>query len=152
MSRFEEAFRLEVPRARVWNFLSDYARVAPCVPGCEEVTVVDADHVKARVTVKVGPIQTSQALDLTVTERVPPARLASTARGEDDHLSSRVSVKSAIELAEVDAGAATEVRCFVDVQLTGPLATLGEPIMRAKSGQMVKVFAERLRAAIQQDG
>jgi carbon monoxide dehydrogenase subunit G len=149
MPRFEESFRLEVPRARVWEFLQDYARVAPCVPGCEDVTALDADRFRTRVSVSVGPVQTTQVLDLTVTERVPPARLASTARGEDARLASRVSLRSAIELGEAEAGAATDVRCVVDLQLTGHLATLGEPIMRAKSRQLVKAFAERLRAAIE---
>ncbi|HEY7139710.1 MAG TPA: SRPBCC domain-containing protein [Methylomirabilota bacterium] len=151
MPRFEEHFRLPVPRSQVWTFLQDYARVAPCMPGCESVTAIDADRFRARVSVKVGPVHTTQELSLTVTERRAPERLASTARGEDSRLGSRVAVESAIELREAEPDAATDVSCVVDLRLTGPLATLGEAVMRAKSGQMVKAFAERLRAAIEQE-
>jgi carbon monoxide dehydrogenase subunit G len=150
MPRFEERFQIPVPRSRVWTFLQDYGRVAPCVPGCESVTALDADRFQARLSVKVGPIQTTHELSLTVTERRAPERLASTARGEDTRLGSRVAVESAIELREAP-DAATDVSCIVDLRLTGPLATVGEAVMRAKSGQMVKVFAERLRAAIERD-
>jgi carbon monoxide dehydrogenase subunit G len=135
----------------VWTFLQDCTRVAPCVPGCEIVTAIDADRFRARLSVKVGPIRTTQELSLTVTERKEPERLASMARGEDTRLGSRVAVESAIELREAEANAATDVNCVVDLRLTGPLATLGEAVMRAKSGQMVKAFAERLCAAIKHE-
>ena len=148
MQVFEEGFRLDVPRPRVWEFLNDYARVAPCVPGCEEVVARDADHLTARLRVKVGPVATTQQLDLTVTERVPPERLASVGRGEDPGLASRVTVRCVVELREADGGGATDVRCRVELQLSGRLATLGEAVMRAKSQQMVRTFAERLAAAI----
>lgn len=148
MPVFEEAFRLDVPRPRVWEILNDYARVAPCVPGCEEVVARDADHFAVRLRVKVGPITATPRLNLTVTERVPPERLRSVGQGEDTGLASRVSVRNLVELTELDEGAATEVRCRVEIELRGRLAALGEAVMRSKSQQMVRTFAERLAVAI----
>ena len=148
MPVFEESFRLEAPPARVWALLDDPARVAACVPGLEEVVAEDADHFTARLRVRVGPIQTTQRLRLAVTERVPPERLVLVGRGEDAGLASRVSLRSAVTLREAAGGVATDVACRVELQLTGRLATLGEAVMRAKSGQMVRTFAERLAAAI----
>lgn len=148
MPVFEEAFRLPVPRAVVWDFLSDYSQVAPCVPGCESVTPLEGDAFRVRLSVDVGPISTTQVIDLTVTEREAPSRLVATGQGEDERMASRVSMSNRLELDEADGGAATDVRCRVDVKLTGRLATLGEPIMRAKSRRMVAAFAERLCAAV----
>jgi carbon monoxide dehydrogenase subunit G len=148
MPIFEESFRIPAPRERVWEFLMDYARVAPCVPGCEEVTAHDADTFTARIRVKVGPISTNQVVRLTITERVPPERLSSIGKGEDSKLASRVTVKGTIRLDAGNGDMATDVRCQVEVQLTGRLATLGEHIMRAKTREMVGIFAERLRQAI----
>ena len=59
-----------------------------------------------------------------------------------------MSLRSAVELREAAEGAATDVTCRVEIQLTGRLATLGEAVMRAKSEQMVRAFAGRLAAAI----
>jgi uncharacterized protein len=148
MPRFEESFRVDAPRPLVWALLDDPARVAACVPGCEEVVAEGHDRFRARLRVKVGPLATTQRLTLTVTERAAPARLAATGQGEDGALGSRVSLRSAVELREAAGGAATDVTCRVEVQLTGRLATLGESVMRAKSEQMVRDFAGRLAAAI----
>ncbi len=148
MPIFEESFRIPAPRERVWEFLQDYAQVAPCVPGCEEVVAHDADNFTARIRVKVGPISTNQVVRLTVTERVPPERLSSIGKGEDSKLASRVTVKGTLWLDAGNGDVATDVRCQVEVQLTGRLATLGEHIMRAKTREMVGIFAERLRQAM----
>ncbi len=148
MPVFEEAFQVPAIRERVWEFLQDYTRVAPCVPGCEEVRAHDADTFTARIRVKVGPISTTQTVRLTVTERVPPERLSSIGKGEDSKLASQVTVKGTVWLDRGNGGMATDVRCRVDVQLTGRLATLGEHIMRAKTREMVGVFAQRLRQAM----
>ena len=148
MPVFEESFRVPAPRAAVWALLDDPARVAACVPGCEEVVADGPDRFEVRVGVRVGPIVTRQQLRLTVTERQPPARLAVGGQGEDRSLASRVSLRGAVELREAAGGAATDVACRVEVQLTGRLAGLGEAVMRAKSAEMVRVFAERLSGAI----
>lgn len=148
MPIFEESFQVPASRERVWQFLQDYQRVAPCVPGCEEVMAHDADNFTARIHVKVGPISTRQVVRLTVTERVPPERLSSTGKGEDSKLASHVTVKGTVWLDAANEGMATDVRYRVEVQLTGRLATLGEHIMRAKTREMVGIFAERLRQAI----
>ena len=148
MPRFEDSFRVNAPRSSVWALLDDPARVAACVPGCEAVTAEGADRFRARLRVKVGPIATTQQLTLTVTERVAPVRLAAIGQGEDRGLASRVSLRTTVELHEAADGAATDVTCRVEIRLTGRLATLGEAVMRAKSEQMVRAFAERLAAAI----
>ena len=39
---------------RLWEFFEQIDRVARCVPGVEEVTVVDADNSRLRVTQALG--------------------------------------------------------------------------------------------------
>jgi carbon monoxide dehydrogenase subunit G len=144
---FEESFRVDASPPAVWRVLDDPTRLAACVPGCEEVVAEGADRFRVRLRVKVGPISTTQRFQLTVTERRSPVRLAATGQGEDQSLASRVSLRTAIDLREAAGGVATDVSCRVELQLTGRLATLGEAVMRAKSAQMVRAFAERLAAA-----
>ena len=148
MPVFEESFRVDAPPTAVWRVLDDPARLAACVPGCDEVVAEGADRFRVRVRIKVGPISTTQGLQLTVTERRSPVRLVAAGQGEDHSLASRVSLRTAIDLREAAGGAATDVSCRVELQLTGRLATLGEAVMRAKSAQMVRAFAERLAAAV----
>ena len=104
MPVFEESFRVDAPPTAVWRVLDDPARLAACVPGCDEVVAEGADRFRVRLRVKVGPISTTQGLQLTVTERQSPVRLAAAGQGEDHSLASRVSLRTAIDLREAAGG------------------------------------------------
>ena len=51
-------FRVAVPAAKTWEFLTDVERVAPCLPGATLLSV-DGDEFTGAVKVKVGPITVS---------------------------------------------------------------------------------------------
>ncbi len=51
-------FRVAVPAAKTWEFLTDVDRVAPCLPGATLLSV-DGDDFTGAVKVKVGPITVS---------------------------------------------------------------------------------------------
>jgi carbon monoxide dehydrogenase subunit G len=51
-------FRVAVPTAKTWEFLTDVERVAPCLPGATLLSV-DGDEFTGAVKVKVGPITVS---------------------------------------------------------------------------------------------
>ncbi len=38
--KIEASFIVHAPRDRVWTAITDPARVAPCVPGCEPIEIV----------------------------------------------------------------------------------------------------------------
>ena len=44
------AFVIDESSTTVWEFFEQFDQVARCVPGVEEVTVVDADNSRVRVT------------------------------------------------------------------------------------------------------
>src|SRR2546428_13862840 len=108
MPRFEDSFRVNAPRPRVWALLDDPARVAACVPGCEEVTAEGADRFRARLRVKVGPIATTQQLTLTVTERTAPGALPATGRGGDRGPASPGRLRAPAGPPEAPQAAATD--------------------------------------------
>ena len=43
MPRFEERFTVHAPPDTVWAFLLDPKRLAPCIPGCDDLEVVEVD-------------------------------------------------------------------------------------------------------------
>jgi carbon monoxide dehydrogenase subunit G len=51
-------FRVAVPAAKTWEFLTDVERVAPCLPGATLLSV-GGDEFTGAVKVKVGPITVS---------------------------------------------------------------------------------------------
>src|SRR5439155_15205641 len=61
------AFDVNAPVEKVWSFLSDMQQVGRCVPGVENVEVLDATHARWTLTVKIGPLsQTIKVLTETL--------------------------------------------------------------------------------------
>lgn len=146
MPVFEELFTVPAPPETVWAFLLDPARLAPCLPGCEGIEVLDDRTFRATLTVRVGFLSTTQDLRVTLTELDPPRRLTSVARGEDRRLASRVEVTSTVDLAPDGGG--TAVRYRSDVRVLGRLGSVGDAVLRARARQLAETFAANVRAAL----
>ena len=63
--RIENEFVVNAPIERVWNYVLDVERLAPCAPGAELTEVVDDRTWKGQLNVKVGPISMSFAATVT---------------------------------------------------------------------------------------
>src|SRR6266545_4445500 len=61
LMRIENEFVVKAPLERVWNYVVDVERLAPCAPGAELTEVVDERTWKGRLNMKVGPISMSFA-------------------------------------------------------------------------------------------
>jgi uncharacterized protein len=145
---FEEEFTVSAAPEAVWDFLLDPNRVAPCLPGCENVAVEDATTYRVRLTVKVGFLSTSQNLKVEIVESDRPRHLVSLARGEDRKLASQVEVRNTLDLAPTSANA-TLVRYRSDVRVLGRLGSVGDAVMKVKAKQLARDFAANVRAAIE---
>jgi carbon monoxide dehydrogenase subunit G len=144
----EERFEVQAPPEAVWAFLLDPRRLAPCIPGCEGLEVVDERTYRLRLTVKVGFLATTQDVRMTVVEAEAPRRLVAEGRGEDGRLGSQVDVRSTLELAPAGAGATT-VGYRSDVKVLGRLGSVGDAVMKVKARELAGLFAERVRTAIE---
>jgi carbon monoxide dehydrogenase subunit G len=51
-----KSFVVRAPTAKVWDFLTDPARVARCLPGAAVTGQVDERTHAGTITVKVGPV------------------------------------------------------------------------------------------------
>jgi uncharacterized protein len=145
---FEEEFTVSAAPEAVWDFLLDPNRVAPCLPGCENVEVEDATTYRVRLTVKVGFLSTSQNLKVEIVESDRPRHLVSLARGEDRKLASQVEVRNTLDLAPTSANT-TLVRYRSDVRVLGRLGSVGDAVMKVKAKQLARDFAANVRAAIE---
>jgi uncharacterized protein len=143
----EGTFAVDAPHERVWRYITDPALMAPCVPGCDSVEVIDPLHYKARVKIELGPIKAGFNLDIEITEQSPPDSIHSTTRGEEGSRASIVSARNLLRLETLDERR-TEVRYSSEVSLTGRLGKFGLGMMRKKAEQLGKQFAERFCARV----
>jgi len=148
MPVFEEEFEIRASVEAVWGFLLDPARLAPCIPGCDELRAEDERNWRLRLTVKVGMLSTTQEVKVTITEAEAPRHLVSVGRGEDRKLGGRAEVKTTLDLTPVEPGA-TRVRYRSEARVLGPLGSVGDAVMKVKAGQLGAEFAARVRAALE---
>jgi carbon monoxide dehydrogenase subunit G len=139
--KIEGNFVIDAPPDRVWPLITDPARVAPCIPGCENVEIAGPNAYKAAVKVALGPIKTTFNMTVEVTEQSPPHRWVGVTRGEEGGKASSLSAQSTLELVAVDGGK-TDVRYSSDVSIFGRLGKFGLGMMKKRAEAMAEDFTK----------
>jgi carbon monoxide dehydrogenase subunit G len=145
--KLENSFEVPGPPDAAWELLLDVPRVVPCMPGAELTEVVDDSHWKAKMNVKLGPIALAFATDIERTEVDDAGRravLKASGRETRGRGQARATVVSS--LAPADGG--TRVNIETDLTLSGAAAQYGRGIVADVSEQLVRRFADCLRAQL----
>jgi carbon monoxide dehydrogenase subunit G len=148
--RLHEEFRIDEPVAEVWRFFEQPEAVAVCVPGVEEVTVIDADHVTVRATQSIGPMTATFDAKVTVFERIPNELIRFRAIGKSVRGAiGNVRTENAVQLVAEDG--ATTVLVDGDVVLAGALGSVGQKVVAKQAGRLTAEFAQNLQRALAGD-
>jgi carbon monoxide dehydrogenase subunit G len=150
--KIEERFTVRAPDERVWRFLLDPRRVAPCLPGASLERVEGDDTFFGGIKVKVGPVQTQFKGKARLTD-VDAAARAVTIVGEGrDQAGAGAAKMTMHSKVRAIAGGETEVTVSADVELAGKLVTFGRGLVQGISAQLFKQFTERARKALEAEG
>jgi len=144
----EDSFTVRTPVDRLWAFIQDVERIAPCMPGAELTEVVDERTWKGRVHVKFGPVQMAFSGTVVMEERDDAAHRAKlSARGTEQRGKGVASVKveSWLEPAG-DEGTTVHIRS--DLTITGAAAQLSRGLLPEVSKLLTKQFADCLEATL----
>ena len=144
MPLFEQVFSVNAPIDRVWDFLLDFERLAPCIPGCEKIERIDDTSFFITAAARVGIVEARFRMRVTMTEQRPPHHLSSVAKGEDPMLGSSVDMRNQLDLAALGPSE-TEVRYRSEVSVLGRLGSLGFSIMKEKVRRQGEEFAANVR-------
>ena len=144
----DKTLELNKPIDQAWAALMDPQLMGACVPGVERVEVLDADHFRVTVAVKVSYIKARFTVNLAVTERRAPHTLRSEGTGDEDSLTSHIRQTTQLEL-EPFGDEQTRLRMKASVDVFGRLGTFGHGIIRSKADQLWKEFAGNLKARIE---
>jgi hypothetical protein len=144
----EDSFTVRTPVDRLWAFIQDVERIAPCMPGAELTEVIDDRTWKGKVHVKFGPVQMAFAGTVVMEERDDSAHRAKlSAKGTEQRGKGVASAKveSWLEPAG-DAGTTVHIRS--DLMITGAAAQLSRGLLPEVSKLLTKQFAECLEATL----
>jgi uncharacterized protein len=142
-------FEVAAPVDRVWDYMLDVEKIAPCMPGAELTEVDDDKNWKGKVTVKVGPVSMAFLGTVTMQERDDAAkRVVLKADGRD---SRGKGTANALVTAHLEpSGDGTKVSIDTALTITGAAAQYARGgMIQDISGRLTKEFADCLQANMQ---
>lgn len=132
---------------RVWQLLMDHRVVASCAPGVESVEAIDETHFNVTAALGVGNVKLRFALNVTLSELVPPKSGRMTMRGQAP--GSRLNAETSFQL-ESPGPASTRLTWTVASDVHGTVASVGARLLRGTAkkltGAFWKKFAKRVAA------
>ncbi len=138
---------LDLPVSRVWGAVNDPGVLKLCVPGCQEINVVDANKYTARAVMKVGFISAKfDNIQVKKVQAVENQQLVFEILGEDTNKIGGFKLSMEVKHADVPgATPKTEIEIDAEVNMKGKFATLGNRIVGWKAKGMLREFVENLR-------
>jgi carbon monoxide dehydrogenase subunit G len=147
----EDSFTVHTPVDRLWAFIQDVERIAPCMPGAELTEVVDDRTWKGKVHVKFGPVQMSFGGTVVMEEKDDVERRAKlSAKGTEQRGKgvANAKVESWLEPAG-DAGTTVHIRS--DITITGAAAQMSRGLLPEVSKLLTKQFADCLESKLNEE-
>jgi len=139
--------RIAAPRAQVWQALNDPEILKACIPGCESIELTSPTDMKARITLRLGPIKASFSGQVTLSNVDPPNGY--TISGEGSGGSAGGARGSAdVRLAEDGDGSLLTYR--VTSQVTGKIAQLGARLVDSAAQKLAGDFFAAFNNSCQQ--
>ena len=145
--RIENEFVVKAPLERVWNYVVDVERLAPCAPGAELTEVVDERTWKGRLNMKVGPISMSFAGTVVIEERDDQAHRA-VLKAEGREQRGRGAATAVVTSWMEPAGDGTKVVIETELSISGAAAQYGRGMIGDISQRMTGEFAKCLEESI----
>jgi hypothetical protein len=144
-----KSFVVKASPEAAWNFLTDPARVARCLPGAQITNKVDDQTYAGTITVKVGPVATSYKGTMTFERLDPTTRTAAIkATGQDIRGKGGADLRMTSQLLEHGPGE-TEVQITSQVNVMGLLAQFGRGMIQDVSDQMFDKFVTAARTELE---
>jgi uncharacterized protein len=147
----EDSFTVHTPVDRLWAFIQDVERIAPCMPGAELTEVVDDRTWKGDVRVRFGPVQMTFSGTVVMEEKDDAARRAKlSAKGTEQRGKGAANAKVESWL-EPAGGDGTTVHIRSDITITGAAAQMSRGLLPEVSKLLTRQFADCLEAKLNEE-
>jgi uncharacterized protein len=143
----ENEFSVAAPVEKVWAYLLDVPKLAPCLPGAELVADEGDGAYRGKVTAKLGPVTLRFAGTAKIVEADEAARrIVMDASGSEEKGKGTASMT--VTSALVPAGRGTTVKVTQDLQVSGAAAQYGRGMIADVTSVIMTSFAQCLQANI----
>jgi uncharacterized protein len=135
---------LNAPRERVWQLLNDPAFLKACLPGCESLDATGPDQYQAALSIGIAAVKGKYIGTVTLSEKEPPQRFKMRVEGKGT--GGFMQGTGILELADDPQG--TKVTYEGDVQVGGPIASVGQRLLDGAAKMMVGQFFTAVNAQL----
>jgi uncharacterized protein len=135
---------LNAPRQRVWESLNDPAFLKACLPGCESMEAIGPDQYQAVLTVGIAAVKGKYTGTVTLSEKESPQRFTMQVQGKGT--GGFMQGTGGLELSENPHG--TKVTYQGDVQVGGPIASIGQRLLEGAAKMVVGQFFSAVNAQL----
>jgi len=132
------------PRKKVWDFLTDPHRLAKCMPGVEKLEVVGKNEFSGQINVGLAAVKGVYNGKVKLDEVQPPThyKLLLDGKGKQGF----VKGTGTIDLEEQNGQ--TLLKYSGDVQIGGPLASVGQRMIDGAAKMMIGQFFTAMEAEV----
>jgi uncharacterized protein len=155
--KLSSSFTVPTAADKVVALFFDPQTMRSCIPGCEELVQTDESHYQGTLVNEVAHVRFKAGFTaeiVSVSEAVAgPAVVHAVLRGEDRRLGSTIRMDATLRVSPVgssdadsDADLASEVAYEFELAIRGKLGRLGESVIRRRTAEVERQFAEALTA------
>ncbi|MEQ3551822.1 SRPBCC domain-containing protein [Pseudonocardia nematodicida] len=152
--RLASSFPVPAAADKVVALFLDPETMRSCIPGCEELTRTDDSHYAGRLVNEVAHVRftarfTAEITSVTHGQDGDPAVVVAVLRGEDRRLGSTIRMDATLTVTPRTTpqdGDAAEVGYEFELAVRGKLGRLGEAVIRRRTAEVERQFAEALTA------
>jgi uncharacterized protein len=138
------SYTLNAPRERVWQLLNDPTFLKACLPGCESMEATGPDQYQATLAIGISVVKGKYTGSVVLSDKEPPQRF--TMRVEGKGTGGFMQGTGQLELAEDPHG--TQITYQGDVQVGGPIASIGQRLLEGATKMMVGQFFNAVNAQL----
>jgi carbon monoxide dehydrogenase subunit G len=133
------------PRQKVWEFLIDPQRIAKCLPGCEKMEAVGENEYSSQINVGLAAVKGVYTGKIKLDEMQPPSHYKMLIDGKGK----QGFIKGSGMLDLEDLSGQTLLKYTGDIQVGGPLASVGQRMIDGAAKMMIGQFFTAMEAEIQ---
>ncbi len=128
---------IPAPRESVFAALNDTDVLRQCIPGCEELTRVSEDELKAKVVLKVGPVKARFAGTVTLDRSGGPELLSLSGEGSGGAAG---FARGGADVTLEDRGDETLLSYDARAEIGGKIAQLGSRLIQGTAHKLAGKF------------
>src|SRR5579872_3983374 len=146
---FDNSFDVPLSPEQAWSVLMDIPRIAPCMPGAELTELVDPQHFKGKISVRLCPVALAFAGRVEI-DSIDEAGRSARIKAQGSDAKGRGAANATATFHIEPSAEGSRVMIHTDLMLSGAVAQYGRGVgmIQATAAQIIDQFAGNLRTQL----